>query len=115
MNDDDRNAHLEARKRYYPNCWWNGTDRDIAYWQTKEFCGKGILMVTDERYDAALHAVIGRHIQMIEFLDPRALLDEIEGKRPAKTFDEVLAMIPPEKLVICNTDTGEVNGTPGMN
>lgn len=53
-----------------------------------------------ERYHRAVEAVLGRPVWTHEFAEPDLLRAEYEGKRGKPTMDEILAMVPPEKLIV---------------
>lgn len=52
------------------------------------------------RYHNALGKVLGRPVFLHELSDTKKLQAEYEGKNPAPTFEEIVNMIPAEKLIV---------------
>jgi len=52
------------------------------------------------RFHAAVEAVLERPVWTHEFAEPDSLRAEYEGKRDKPTMNEILAMIPADKLLV---------------
>ena len=64
------------------------------------------------RFHEAVEKVLGRSVWTHEFAWPELLRAEYEGTRTAPTIDEIIGMIPPEKLImIMLPDVAEKRGT----
>lgn len=77
--------------------WWTGlTDREIVTFQlfTDNLC------MPWSRFHEAVTKALGRSVWTHEFAKPDLLRAEFLGELPAPTFDEILSLIPSEKLVI---------------
>lgn len=83
---------LEATK------WWEGKSaHEIASFQmaTQELC-----MPFDE-FHKAIEAALNRPVWTHEFgLNRDGLREELQGNKPAPSFQDILDLIPPEKRII---------------
>lgn len=78
--------------------WWEGrTDREIAEFQ----------MLTDElcmpfgEFHRALESALGRPVFTHELgMNWYGIVEELFGKRPAPSFEDIIGLIPPEKLLV---------------
>jgi len=52
------------------------------------------------RFHEAVESVLGRPVYTHEFGSASNLIDEYEGERPSPTFDEIIAMLPQDKLIV---------------
>ena len=89
----------QAISVYNSGEWKDWTDEEIVKLQLYQ----NRLCVPFNVFHRAIGNVLGRGVFTHEFAGDaghRALIDEYEGKRPAPTFEEIVAMIPPEKLII---------------
>ena len=57
------------------------------------------------RFHEAVEKVLGRPVWTHEFGQPELLRAEYEGARTPPTFEEILAMIPAEKLMVVEVPT----------
>jgi len=58
------------------------------------------LFMPFEVFDKAVVRLLGRPVYKNEYANPAALLAEYRGEVKAPTLEEVLALIPPEKLIV---------------
>jgi hypothetical protein len=54
-------------------------------------------------FHKAAEATLGRTVYVHEFAHPKRLKRELRGEKPAPTFDEIMALIPADKLVLVLT------------
>lgn len=83
--------------------WWVGvSDHDIVMFQLFE----PLLCTEWSVFHAAVSRVLGRGVFTHEFASSNIqhLQDEFLGDRPAPSMDEVLRMIPAEKLMLLHVD-----------
>lgn len=76
--------------------WKDWTDEEVVKFQLYQ----RRLCMDFRRFHLALGKLLGRPVYTHEMMDFDALQAEYEGKRPAPTFDEIVNMIPAEKLLI---------------
>lgn len=74
--------------------WKDWTDEEIVRFQMYQ----DRLCVDFSRFHQAVEAVLGRPVFTHEFAFPR-LREEYEGRWPAPTFEEIISLIPAEKLI----------------
>ena len=78
--------------------WWEGKSaRELAVFQmhTEYLC------MPFSVFHEAITKALGRDVYTHEFgLDPDGLRMELQGERPKPTDEEILALIPPEKLIL---------------
>ena len=75
--------------------WKDWTDEQIVafqFYQEK-------LCMDFSRFHEAMEKVMGRPVWTHEFAFRDRLQAELEGKLPAPTMEDILALIPPEKLI----------------
>lgn len=80
------------------NWWEHATDREIAEFQLNE----PLLCMPFDRFHEAVEKALGRPVFTHEFAFG-GLLEELNGERPPRTFEDVLALLPAEKLLIVRT------------
>ena len=76
--------------------WKNWTDEDIVKFQLFQ----KMLAVPFSRFYEAMEKVLGRPIWTHEFANWSGLVAEYKKERPSPTFDEIISLIPDEKLII---------------
>jgi len=79
--------------------WWeNATDLEIATFQlnTKLLC-----MPFGELH-RAVESALGRPVYTHEFGSGGGLREELNGDKPPPTIEEIINLIPAEKLIILN-------------
>ena len=76
--------------------WRTLTDEQIAHFQMEQ----DKLCMPFSRYHKALEKCLGRSVWTHEFADRDGLRDELNGKVPALSFEEILAKLPAGKTVI---------------
>ena len=82
----------------YESCFWNAmTARDIAMFQLFE----DRLCMPIEIFHAAIEEALGRPVYTHEFgLNRDGLKGELVGARQAPTIEEIMGLIPADKLLI---------------
>lgn len=79
------------------SCWWEVCTADeivrLQLYQER-------LCMPFPHYQRTIEKVLGRPVYLHEFMDPDALIREYEGSKTPPTFDEIVAMIPSDKLVV---------------
>lgn len=89
----------EAIKIYESGLWQDWTHEERVKFQLYQ----SKLTMPFDVFHEAVTIVLGRSVYTHEFAGQEgksALQSEFEGKRPAPTFDEILAMIPGDKIII---------------
>ena len=86
----------QAIALYQSGEWKDWTDAEIVKFQL--FQERTSLPF--DRYHAAIEAVLGRPVWTHEFGWPDNLISEYLGEKPAPSFDDIISMIPPDKLII---------------
>jgi len=86
----------DAMRLYESKFWEKMTLRDRAVFQLHE----EKLCMPFGVFHEAMEATLGRPIFTHEFAFPDALRKEMNGEKPAPTFDEILALIPEDKRII---------------
>lgn len=76
--------------------WKDWTDDEVVRFQLYQ----DRLCMDFSRFQEATEKVLGRPVWTHEFANPENLRAEYEKKKPAPSFDEILAMIPADKLVV---------------
>ncbi|KKK70861.1 hypothetical protein LCGC14_2919730 [marine sediment metagenome] len=76
--------------------WRTLTDEQIAHFQINQ----DKLCVPFERFHKAITECLGRPVWTHEFADRDKLRDELNGKIPAPSFDEILEGLPMDKTII---------------
>ncbi len=76
--------------------WRTLTDEQIAHFQMEQ----DKLCMPFSRFHEAMEKCLGRPVWTHEFADRDGLLDELNGKVAAPSFEEVLAKLPAEKTII---------------
>lgn len=76
--------------------WKDWTDEEIVKFQIYQ----NLLCVPWQVYRVAIETVLGRGVYTHEFANSKALQEEYEGLRPAPTFDEIIALLPQDKLIL---------------
>lgn len=79
--------------------WWlSATPHQIAAFQLRV---KKLCLPTFSLFHKALEEALGRPVWTHEIgLNWDGLVAELEGRAPAPTFAEILALIPEEKLIV---------------
>jgi hypothetical protein len=80
--------------------WKDWTLDEIAKFQLYQ---ERLCMPFGEFHKAMEH-VLGRSIWTHEFADQQRMIDEYEGIRPMPTFEEIIALIPKEKLIVIGVE-----------
>ena len=79
--------------------WKDWTSEEVVKFQLYQ----NRLCMPWEVFHKAMGDVLGRPVYTHEFAGKaghEALIEEYEGKRPAPTLEEILFLIPPEKLIL---------------
>lgn len=76
--------------------WKIWTDEQMAFFQLQQ---RRLCMPFD-RYRQAVEAILKRPVWTHEFAKPELLIDEYQREKPAPTMEEIINMIPPEKLIL---------------
>ena len=77
--------------------WEDMSDRERTEFQMEQ----DRLCMPFDVFHAAIEKTLGRPVFTHEFgLNREGLRKELRGERPAPTFEEIVGMIPKEKLVI---------------
>ena len=85
--------------------WRNWSDEDIVQFQLYQ----ERLCMDFSRFHQAVEAVFGRPVYTHEFATPNweAMQQEYEGKRPAPTFEEIVALLPQDKIIFVSLEKDE--------
>ena len=78
--------------------WMDWTDEDIVKIQLFQ---DRVLMPFD-RYHQAIENVLGRPVWTHEFAFRDRLIDEYQKERPTPTFEDIMALLPQEKIIVLN-------------
>jgi len=76
--------------------WRDWTDEEVVkvqLYQTR-------LCLPFDRFHAAIETVLGRSVWTHEFVGSDALRQEYEGIRPAPTMEEIIALLPHDKIFV---------------
>jgi len=77
--------------------WWlHVSKEDIFYFQANESrccCPFSV-------YQESADHVLGRGVYTHEFADPTSLLEEAKGENPKRSLQDIIDLIPKEKLII---------------
>jgi hypothetical protein len=73
--------------------WTNKQVVDFQLYQER-------LAVDWTRFQMAVEAMLGRPVWTHEFADDQRLKDEYEGRHGKPTFEEIMALIPEDKLIV---------------
>ena len=92
----DQITQDQAIKIYKSGIWENWTDEDIVKFQLFQ----KFLAIPFYRYHEAMEKVLGRPVFTHEFAYSDILIEEYKKDRPAPTFQEIIDLIPKEKLII---------------
>ncbi len=77
--------------------WWVGLPaRNVALFQLHQ----RLLCMPVAGFQRALSEALGRPVFTHELACRDLLVQELFGEGPAPTFDEIIALIPPDKLII---------------
>jgi len=80
--------------------WKDWNDKQIVTFQLYQ----DKLCMPFERFHQAIEAVLGRSVWTHEFADAQTLRSELNGDRPAPTFQEILDLIPEDKRILVRID-----------
>ncbi len=91
----------EEAVKLYDSKWWEGqSDYDLAKFQLFE----DRLCMPFEVFHKAISLALGRDVYTHEFgLNREGLQKELLGELPPPTLEEVIGLIPPEKLMVLTT------------
>jgi hypothetical protein len=82
---------------FYENkCYENMTERQIAEFQMEQ----DRLCMPFDVFHEAIEKVLGRPVFTHEFAFPEKLRKELYGEKEPPTFEEILRLIPQEKLLV---------------
>ena len=74
------------------------THREIAEFQISQ----DLLCMPFGVFSEALSKCLGRGVYTHEFANRDQLIRELYGERPAPSFDEIIGLIPKDKLILIN-------------
>jgi len=76
--------------------WKDWTDEEVVKFQLyqKKLC------LDFSRFHKAMEGVLGRPVFTHEFAEYDRLVDEYEGERTAPTMNDIINMLPADKLVL---------------
>ena len=80
-------------------CYEDMSLYDRAYFQLEQ----ELLCMPFDVFHEAVEALLGRPVWTHEFARPDLLLQEANGEKEAPTFDEIMSMVPKEKLCLVIT------------
>ena len=87
----------ETAKAMYAAQWWKDLPaRDVALAQLRE----PRLCMDMGDFQAAIEKALGRPVWTHELVHPEHLIAEMEGEKDAPSMEDILAMIPADKLLI---------------
>lgn len=78
--------------------WKDWSDEEIVKFQLFQDC----LAVPFDRFHQAIEKVLDRPVWTHEFAFRDSLIAEYKKERPAPTFEDIVNLIPKEKLIIVN-------------
>ena len=78
--------------------WKDWSDEEIVKFQLFQDC----LAVPFDRFHQAIEKVLNRPVWTHEFAFRDNLIAEYKKERPAPTFEDILNLIPKEKLIVVN-------------
>lgn len=78
--------------------WKDWSDEEIVKFQLFQDC----LAVPFDRFHQAIEKVLDRPVWTHEFAFRDGLIAEYKKERPAPTFEDIVNLIPKEKLIIVN-------------
>ena len=89
---------VQAIRSKYENKWWESSDPfEVAWGQLNE----PALIMYFGKFHEAIEKALGRPVYTHEFgLNAEGLKEEMQGKRPAPSLNEIIEMIPEEKRVV---------------
>lgn len=97
-----RSIGRDAAIHLHDSKWWEGrTYREIAEFQmsTQELC------MPFSVFHEAVEKTLGRPVFTHEFgLNFDGLLSEMMGEKEPPSFEEIIALIPAEKLIVVTTE-----------
>lgn len=77
------------------------------FWEEMTFHDRAKFQLFEERlcmpftvFHEAVEAALGRPVFTHEFAGPEALQKELMGESPAPTFEQILDLIPKDKLIV---------------
>ena len=100
MKDLFQITEEQAIRIYHSKVWEKWSDEELARFQFYQ----RRLCVPFDRYHASFEKLIGRPVWTHEFAFPDKLKEELEGKRSPPTMEEIIGLIPQEKLMVIPTD-----------
>jgi hypothetical protein len=86
----------QAVALYDSEAWRAWTPQELAAFQSEQ----DRLCVPFAEYQNAMSVALGRPVFTHEFADREAMRAELEGKVPKRSLDDILAAIPPGKLIL---------------
>jgi hypothetical protein len=92
----------QAIALYDSGAWKKWTPQELAAFQMEQDC----LAVPFGEFQKAMEIVLGRPVWTHEFADRERLRAEMNGA-PTPTFDEVLAMLPADKVILVIPPDGQ--------
>jgi hypothetical protein len=75
--------------------WKDWTDEELVRFQLFQDC----LAVPFSRFHEAIEKVLDRPVWTHEFAYRDSLIDEYQKEHPAPTFEEIISLIPKDKLI----------------
>lgn len=97
----------QAIKAYESQIWLDMTDQQIA--EAQLFQDR--LFVPFDVFHKAVEVTLGRPVYTYEFgLDRAGLQKEFLGQRPTPSFEDVIGLIPKEKLLVINLNEPTESG-----
>lgn len=90
----------EAKDLYESHSWESWDDKTLATFQLLQ----DRLCVDFSRFHAAIEKTLGRPVYTHEFgLNRDGLIKELLGEKPAPSLDEIIGLLPKEKVIIVQT------------
>lgn len=97
MRPERTNLTKSQALRLYESGFWNDMKaQDIARFQLFE----DRLCMPFDVFQQAMQETLGRSVCTHEFASPDLLRSELLGERDAPSFQEILALIPEDKLIL---------------
>lgn len=80
--------------------WKDWTDEQIVRFQLYQ----DLVCLPFDRFHQAIEAVLNRPVWTHEFGKKDLIIAEYEGRRERPSMEEIIAQIPPEKLIVLKVD-----------
>ena len=97
-------THEEAIAIYDSKCWESWDNAKVARLQLFQ----NYLFLPFGKFHEAVEEILCRPVWTHEFANRERLVDEMLGKRPAPTMQEIIDMIPEKKRIIIELPKQEI-------